>query len=102
MNTLLTSAHHARRLVLFCQVELPDMKMPTPCISKLDCESPDQCCDFGALGLWCANPAKCPAHVGAICGKVLARLRSLLCLFGISMFTNIRFQICCELKYINF
>lgn len=39
-------------------MEMPDMKMPTPCISKLDCQSPDQCCDFGPLGLWCANPAK--------------------------------------------
>merc|ERR1719172_446908 len=51
-------------------VEIPEMKMPTPCISKLDCESPDQCCDFGPLGLWCANPAKffgyCPAAGGRI------------------------------------
>lgn len=56
-------------------VELPDMKMPTPCISKLDCESPDQCCDFGALGLWCANPAKFFGYCPAVGGMPVAQLQ---------------------------
>jgi len=53
---MIQSAEPKKETVL--GVEIPEMKMPTPCISKLDCESPDQCCDFGPLGLWCANPAK--------------------------------------------